>query len=304
MTKQKQEKKEITQKVILKEKSTILLSELKEFFDYRYDADLEFFEALSKLCLYKKGTDWLTGEETAEILLIYKKTSDDTEFLEEGFWTNQQIAEWFGVKPKVFTNKKQKYLNKLKKHAGFVAVSRGVYIFYVSEAVYQKNYNRDVMVENLEEFWSPSKIDTCSRVGLEIKGAFDLDCKDSTAVKYACDARTKIYGKPLPHKDLIDLANPKKQCAYVWTVVDEKGQEREISAAENKLRRALTKEVYGEIDISDIEILTREGDLKKEEVWDFIQHYDNMSEYKSVFEAFKDKTGLSLHKRTYLHGLK
>lgn len=25
---------------------------------------------------------------------------------------------------------------------------------------------------------------------------------------------------------------------------------------------------------------------------------------KSVFEAFKDKTGLSLHKKTYLHGLR
>lgn len=105
--------------------------------------------------------------------------------------------------------------------------------------------------------------------------------------------RTRDYGSP-KRRD----GGLKGDCRYVWMVEDSKGNVREITEEENELSKALMHEVYGKVDLRDIEILIREGELDKEDVWEFIQEYDNMSEYKSVFEAFEDRTGLKLRKMT------
>lgn len=251
-------------------------------------------QIIKEICLYREDKE--TG--SLEILKVRNKVDDDTEFLETGYWTNKQIAEWFGVKPKTFIDKKSKYFSKLDNYCRFYPVKHGAYIFEVSEAFYRKNRNYEVIAEHFDETWGianigSEKVDTCSRVGAEICHKHRLSCKTTTAAKYTCEVRTRDYGSP-KRRD----GGLKGDCRYVWMVEDSKGNVREITEEENELSKALMQEVYGKVDLRDIEILIREGELDKEDVWEFIQEYDNMSEYKSVFEAFEDRTGLKLRKMT------
>lgn len=61
--------------------------------------------------------------------------------LKMGKMENQEIADWFGVTKKTYTNAVPRYLEKLKEYADFERVRGGVVIQRIYFSEYIKNYN-------------------------------------------------------------------------------------------------------------------------------------------------------------------
>ena len=64
-----------------------------------------------------------------------------TKLLKMGKMETQEIADWFGVTKKTYTNSTSKYLEKLKEYAEFERVRGGVIIKKIYFSEYIKNYN-------------------------------------------------------------------------------------------------------------------------------------------------------------------
>lgn len=64
-----------------------------------------------------------------------------TKILKHGKMENQEIAEWFGVTKKTYTNSSPRYLEKLKEYADFERMRGGVIIKKIYFSEYIKNYN-------------------------------------------------------------------------------------------------------------------------------------------------------------------
>ena len=64
-----------------------------------------------------------------------------TKLLKMGKMETQEIADWFGIAKKTYTNSTSRYLEKLKEYADFERVRGGVIIKKIYFSEYIKNYN-------------------------------------------------------------------------------------------------------------------------------------------------------------------
>lgn len=70
-------------------------------------------------------------------------------------YKNADLANWFGVTPKTFSNRKKHYLEILKQYADFEETNRKIHIIQVFEPEYHKIYsiNRKIVHEHYDEAW-------------------------------------------------------------------------------------------------------------------------------------------------------
>lgn len=67
-----------------------------------------------------------------------------------GKMSSKQLAQWFGIAQKTYSNNIKKYLKKLKSYAGFTEVYGGVVINEIFCAEYSKSSDKDSKVFNAE----------------------------------------------------------------------------------------------------------------------------------------------------------
>lgn len=276
-------------------KGIITKAEIKDFFNFNFENDEDYFSALKKICLYEKTKK----EDEYEIYKIYTK-DEDNDNLTCGFWTNKELAKWFNVKDKTIQDKRRKYLDKLASYADFCGGRKGVYIYNVREDIFCKNRNYKKIKEHYQEEWpirENKKIGTHREVAEKCYEKYHLNCKITTATKYVCEARKEDYGKILPLKEISPW--DRKKCAYVWMVEEEDGEIRFLTEEEEILRKKLNEAYYKGLDLMDIAALIEEGELDKEEAWIFLRT-ESLKSFHDLLREFWNITSLRLRKMTYL----
>lgn len=124
--------------------------------------------------------------------------------LETKMYNPKELAEWFNVVPKTFSNNRKKYLEELKYFADFedLGGKKGILIKKVFIPVYakKKKVSRayQIIKDNFHKTWHSSGYDTAARVGSQIwKENEELQqlISEATAKQYVLKARTEFYGK-------------------------------------------------------------------------------------------------------------
>ena len=120
----------------------------------------------------------------------------------EKIYSSKELAEWFGISPKTFSNKRKKYLNNLKYFADFedLGGQKGILIKQVLNPIYSKKGSiaYQIIKDNFHKAWHSSGYDTAARVGSQIwKENEELQqlISEATAKQYVLKARTEFYGK-------------------------------------------------------------------------------------------------------------
>lgn len=124
--------------------------------------------------------------------------------LETKMYSPKELAEWFNVMPKTFSNNRKRYLEELKYFANFkdLGGKKGILITEVLIPVYakKKKVSRayQIIKDNFHKAWHSSGYDTAARVGSQIwqeNEELQQLISEATAKQYALKARTEFYGK-------------------------------------------------------------------------------------------------------------
>lgn len=207
---------------------------------------------------------------------------DTSKELKLGVMTNNELAEWFGIKTKTFTNTRVKKLEELKEYATFEAMSgKGkVNILEIKIPVYvKKTANYMKVKSHIDENWSDNGLDKKKNVAERIfnkKDEYHLNLKYSTTYAYTCKGSNELYGSAREPDKGGEIGN----CRYVLCVEDRETKElrwftkeefqKKIELKEKYLRR-FDSEEYQEIKAS---ILLKQKDKNLSKAEKAIQIYE------------------------------
>lgn len=205
--------------------------------------------------------------------------------LKQGYMTNAELAEWFGIQLSSFRTRKEKKLEELKKFANFRVIdSKKIYIIDVYKSVYVKKKSSDytIVKEEFTQVYNDSKIDTASNVSKKIynKRKEDLSIKESTTYEYTRAARNELYGKPFIG------CGEKGVCRYIWAKQIGDGQYERFNETEQAIYKRLLVKYFKGVDEKAIFVkeMIKRGEITKEEAW---KVYEEITNLDSSFMSFK-----------------
>lgn len=198
-----------------------------------------------------------------------------------GVKTNQEIADWFGIKISSFKMAKEKKLKILEEYAEFEILRGKINILKIKDEeriYYIKGKDREIIKENFEKTWNPAGYDTAKRVSAVIytNNKDKLSIKPSTAYHYTCDTRRELFGSPKTRErgsiGFCRFALCKAIEGEIYPIpLTEKEAELKRDLAKKYLV-GLTDTEIKDVDV-EIEMMIAEGTLKKEEAWDYRQKF-------------------------------
>lgn len=198
--------------------------------------------------------------------------------LKLGVMTNEELAEWFGVKLTSFKNTKRKKLEELKLFADFYEEKGKVIITEVYEPIYQKQQGKtkQMVISKIDQVWSEDGLDSCSRVGNKICELLEEEGvvrKPNTIIAYTRQGRNELYGVPFINEGRLG------KCIYVWCKRDpETGEYDWLTEEEQAIKQNLQIKYFG--DATEKQILVKgmveAGEIKKEDAWDVLEEMTNM----------------------------
>lgn len=201
--------------------------------------------------------------------------------LKLGMMTNKELAQWFGVSEGTFRNSKKSKLKELEYFASFEEVKGKVNIKEIYFNTYSKqgSKNYQKVKDVIDEVWNQETgLDSCARVGMEIKEKFgeSLPLTERTIYDYTRKGRNELYGRPF-----LDAGTLGK-CSYTWCKKEGEGvaaEYRLLTDEEEKVKKELLKKYFGDSDEKHaiVQAMVERGEIKKEEAW----------------EVFNDLTGTS-----------
>lgn len=198
--------------------------------------------------------------------------------LKEGIMTNEELAEWFGVKLTSFKNTKRKKLEELKLFADFYEEKGKIIITEIYEPIYQKQQGKtkQMVISKIDQVWSEDGLDSCSRVGNKICELLEKEGivrKPNTVIAYTRQGRNELYGIPFMNEGKIG------KCIYIWCKRDPKtGEYSLLTEKEQVIKQNLQTKYFG--DATEKQILVKgmveAGEIRKEDAWDVLEEMTNM----------------------------
>lgn len=224
-------------------------------------------------------------------------------------YTNNQIAEWFGLKAKKFSNKEQKErkLEQLKIFADYELVgdkTKKIYIKEVYNPIYSKlgSRNQQIINDIYESYWSENGrgLDTCERVGTAIYKDNRTSLTYKSTVNYVGRSKRKDFGKNYMNAGL------KGHSIYAWGKYIQDGEEIKLiplTKEQEEIKNKLIKKYFG--DTTDKQIFVQgmvdNGEISKEQAWDVLDELTNMSYNFKAFKAdFEVAINSAVGRGTYL----
>lgn len=206
--------------------------------------------------------------------------------LQLGLMTNQELADWFGIKEESFKRRKKDKLEELKLFAEFYEEKGKVMITEIYEPIYQKQLGKtkQMVVNKIDEVWSENGLDSCTRVGNEICELLNkegVSRKPDTIIAYTRQGRNELYGKPFMEEGKLG------RCIYIWCKRDPgTGEYSLLTEEEQKIKQDLQTKFFG--DATEKQILVKgmveAGEITKEEAWGVLEEMTNMGNHN--FMAF------------------
>ena len=204
------------------------------------------------------------------------------ELVEGQLMSNNDLAEWFQIKPGSFRNTKAKKLEELKKYAEYEIQGAKVLITKVIEPKFIKKKDYSIVREEFTQVYNKSKIDTASNVSKKIynKRKSDLSIKESTTYEYTREARNELYGKPFVGKGKLGT------CRYIWVKKLDEGKYERFNDEEEAMYKKLLLKYFKNTDSKAMFVkdMIKRGEVTKEEAWDV---YDEIANLEFGFMNFK-----------------
>ena len=204
------------------------------------------------------------------------------ELVEGQLMSNNDLAEWFQIKPGSFRNTKAKKLEELKKYAEYEIQGAKVLITKVIEPKFIKKKDYSIVREEFTQVYNESKIDTASNVSKKIynKRKSDLSIKESTTYEYTREARNELYGKPFVGKGKLGT------CRYIWVKKLDEGKYERFNDEEEAMYKKLLVKYFKNSDDKAMFVkdMIKRGEVTKEEAWDV---YDEIANLEFGFMNFK-----------------
>lgn len=215
--------------------------------------------------------------------------------LKLGKMTNQELAEWFGISEKGFSNKRPKKLVDLKNYAKF-SVGRGyvtITEIIIDEYDPKMTTNKEKVAKLVDKLWDQSGLDTCINVARKIKKELDLSLSEYTICKYVRESRNVLYGKPSVEPFVIEPKGKIGSCAYLWCKKGDIADNDNIckyyflTTQEEEIKEKLLEKYYGSAEAnrtarSIADSLLKDGTITK------VDYYDTLNELTGTKEnAFK-----------------
>ena len=204
------------------------------------------------------------------------------ELVEGQLMSNNDLAEWFQIKPGSFRNTKTKKLEELKKYAEYEIQGSKVLITKVIESKFVKRKDYSIVKEEFTQVYNKSKIDTASNVSKKIysKRKSDLSIKPSTTYEYTKEARNELYGKPFVGKGTLGT------CRYIWVKKLDEGKYEIFNDEEEAMYKKLLVKYFKNSDDKGIFVneMVKNGEITEEEAW---QTYKEITNLEFSFMNFK-----------------
>lgn len=210
--------------------------------------------------------------------------------LEEGLFTNAELAAWFGVKETSFKTTKKKKLEILKEYAEFEEKNGKIEILKVLKPVYTKNKNYQIIKDAVDVEWGD--LNTGKRVAKKIYKKYEkqLTVKESTTYRYTLVGRTELFGKPGS-----GVAGEKGVCDYCFA--KEVGDEiLPLTDEEMKIKNQLLEKHFGKKEDNAEKVvialgMLSDGQIKREEFLDVLEEISNYKEssYLEFMAEFEEK---------------
>lgn len=218
-----------------------------------------------------------------------------------GKMTIQELADWFGVKKKTFSDRKQRYLEKLKAFADFTPVYGGVEITRIELEEYIPDFSKDVQFylqcvqAEKDHLASASGIATLAFLTEQP----EFECSMDTLNRRMRKARNISFGDPKENSD-----GMYGSCQYVWCVkeYDRPNHYRYLTEEEEALFDKLLGDYYASSadrvkkeallmdTFQNTEMSKEEFFLKREEL--------KLHNFSHLIVLFKAHTGLQIVRAT------
>ena len=121
--------------------------------------------------------------------------------LKLGIMTNEELAEWFGVKEKTFRNTRKQRLKELENFADFEELRGKINILKIDIPIYVKKKERqfDIVKSHIDETWAANGLDTKINVSNKIyakREEYKITLSSNTTYSYVCVGAKELYGDP------------------------------------------------------------------------------------------------------------
>lgn len=213
--------------------------------------------------------------------------------LKTGIMTNQELADWFGIKEKSFRTTRQKKLEELKEYAVFEDMRGKVNIKKIIKKQYTKG-SRDfkLIKEKTKEQWNENGIDTCRLVAKKIAKKYkqELKVSDNTLYNYTCISKRELWGKAFGAGGEIGYC-----VSEICKVINEICIE--LTEEENKIKKALLKKYFGSADekVLYVKDLVDNEEITKEESWELLEDIMNLDSNYWFFKCeLQEKIGCKI----------
>lgn len=218
--------------------------------------------------------------------------------------TGHELAEWFNITYKYYSNNRKQYLNKLKEFAEFKEIYGGVEILDIKIDIYVKNLNDDVekyldSVKNANDH-----ITSISGMAEEWQQTDFQNCPFSTLKRRVRKAGEKAFG--------ITVEQNSRGCygsrEYIWCIKNYSGPNkyRQFTDKEAKLFDELTEYFYKSDAkkaqklalLDDIYENAEDEEMTKEDYFRFKSYINDNKSFKDIIQKFKDTTGKQIVRAT------
>lgn len=223
--------------------------------------------------------------------------------LKLGLMTNKELATWFGVSSGGFRNQKKKKLEELKNFAHFHQEKGKVYITDIIIPEYDKKIGKtkQLVMEKVDDVWSPNGLDTCSRVGVKIRNMLaesGIERSESTIINYTREGRNELYGKPFNEE-----GGTKGSCIYIWCKRDtQTGEYILLNEEEKQIKQELQVKYFGDATEKQIIVqgMIEAGEITEKEAWGKLKELTNMTSghFLSFLQELQSKLGCQVVRGT------
>ena len=208
----------------------------------------------------------------------------DVNELHEGFMSNQELANWFGVTENGFSKRKSKILPRLADYCDYEAVRGGATISNIKLSTYVKNKNFQIVYDNYRDCWSEDGLDTCTHVGNQLYNEHynEFTIEPSTVIKHVGQAKIIDFGKA---KNNVEGRGKLGVSDYILCKRGEDGKPLRLTEEEDKQVKEILHKWFGSAEekTAIVQSMVKDKTLSSKEAWEY---YSKIMDLPYIYAGF------------------
>lgn len=208
----------------------------------------------------------------------------NTNELHEGFMSNQELADWFGIKVTTLSKRKTAWMEKLSNYCDYENTRGGATISNIKFTVYMKNKNFKIVYDNYRDCWSDDGLDTCTHVGNQLYNAHhdEFTIEPSTVIKHVGQAKIIDFGKA---KNNVEGRGKLGVSDYILCKRGEDGKPLRLTEEEDKQVKEILHKWFGSAEekTAIVQSMVKDKTLSSKEAWEY---YSKIMDLPYIYAGF------------------